>query len=218
MLLQTNSYIVPKEKRVEHARLLQRFRQCLAKLGCDQFECYEQTGTNWSGGESSNRFVQIMRFRDRKHQLQVQESERNDPTAQGLIREFCELINFPYQQQQGYFAVGFYTSVLPVAASRLPGNGPEAARQLEHEPAADATPEAESEPDIASEGNSEPEVLDAPEEEAALDAPADLLQPTPDSDVATADFGEPLDIDALLLDDDKPETAQPHSTSDKPPN
>ena len=104
MLLQTNSYIVPKEKRTEHARLLARFRHTLAKLGCDQFECYEQTGTNWSQGESSNRFVQIMRFRDRKHQQQVQAAERTDPTAQGLIKEFCELINFPYQQQQGLFA------------------------------------------------------------------------------------------------------------------
>src|SRR5438876_5071400 len=120
MLLQTNSYIVPKEKRTEHARLLARFRHTLAKLGCDQFECYEQTGTNWSQGESSNRFVQIMRFRDRKHQQQVQAAERTDPTAQALIKEFCELINFPYQQQQGYFAVGYYNSVLPVSASRTP--------------------------------------------------------------------------------------------------
>src|SRR3954447_359388 len=118
MLLQTNSYIVPKEKRTEHARLLARFRHTLAKLGCDQFECYEQTGTNWSQGESSNRFVQIMRFRDRKHQQQVQAAERTDPTAQALIKEFCELINFPYQQQQGLFAVGFYNSVMPVALAR----------------------------------------------------------------------------------------------------
>jgi hypothetical protein len=82
------------------------------------FECYEQTGTNWTTDESKNRFIQIMRFRDRKHQQQVQQAERNDPTAQALIKEFCELINFPYQQQQGYFAVGFYTSVLPGAAPR----------------------------------------------------------------------------------------------------
>ena len=122
MLLQTNAYFVPPEKRTEHARLLQRFRHCLARLGCDQFECYEQTGTNWTAGESKNRFIQIMRFRDRKHQQQVQAAERNDPQAQSLIKEFCELINFPYQQQQGYFAVGFYTSVLPVAALRIAQN------------------------------------------------------------------------------------------------
>jgi hypothetical protein len=118
MLLQTNAYFVPPEKRNEHARLLQRFRHCLARLGCDMFECYEQTGANWTTDESKNRFIQIMRFRDRKHQQQVQQAERNDPTAQALIKEFCELINFPYQQQQGYFAVGFYTSVLPGAAPR----------------------------------------------------------------------------------------------------
>jgi hypothetical protein len=120
MLLQTNSYIVPKEKRAEHARLLQRFRQTLARLGCDHFEAYEQVGSNWSGSETTGRFVQIMRFRDRKHQQQVQAAEKSDPSAQALIREFCELINFPYQQQQGLFAVGFYSSALAIAPTRVP--------------------------------------------------------------------------------------------------
>jgi hypothetical protein len=59
-----------------------------------------------------------MRFRDRKHQLAVQNAEKTDAAAQQLIAEFCELINFPYQQQQGLFAVGFYQSVLPVAPAR----------------------------------------------------------------------------------------------------
>jgi hypothetical protein len=141
MLLQTNSYIVPKDKRAEHARLMRRFRQVLAKLGCDMFEVYEQVGTNWgSGGESNGRYVQIMRFRDRKHQVAVQSAERNDPNAQQLIAEFCELVNFPYQQQQGFFAVGFYTSVLPVAPARVRGAG-EAPPSDEPEPAADDTAE-----------------------------------------------------------------------------
>src|SRR3954463_4179027 len=119
MLLQTNSYVVPKEKRAEHARLVRRFKQTLNRLGCDHFEAYEQVGSNWSGGETTGRFVQIMRFRDRKQQLAVQAAERSDPTAQQLIKEFCELINFPYQQQQGLFAVGFYTGVLPAAAGMI---------------------------------------------------------------------------------------------------
>src|SRR5277367_3913054 len=119
MLLQTNSYIVPKDKRAQHARLVQRFRQTLSRLGCDHFEAYEQVGANWSPADTTGRFVQLMRFRDRKHQLAVQGAERNDPTAQGLIKEFCELINFPYQQQQGLFAVGFYHSLLPSLTPRL---------------------------------------------------------------------------------------------------
>ena len=118
MLLQTNSYIVPKDKRAEHARLLRRFRASLAKLGCDSFEVYEQVGSNWTTGEPTGRYVQIMRFRDRRHQLSVQAAERSDPVAQAIIAEFCQLINFPYQQQQGLFAVGFYNSVLPVAPAR----------------------------------------------------------------------------------------------------
>jgi hypothetical protein len=118
MLLQTNSYVVPKDKRNEHARLVRRFRQSLAKLGCEHFEVYEQVSQNWGGQDSGGRFVQIMRFRDRRHQLDVQAAERTDPAAQALIQEFCELINFPFQQQQGLFAVGFYNSVLPTGPSR----------------------------------------------------------------------------------------------------
>jgi hypothetical protein len=113
MLLQTNSYIVPKERRSEHARLMRRFRQVLGRLGCDDFEVYEQTAANWTGAaEGSQRFVQLMRFRDRKHHAALQAAERGDPAAQQLIAEFCEMVNFPYQQQHGFFAVGFYTSVL----------------------------------------------------------------------------------------------------------
>ncbi len=124
MLLQTNSYIVPKEKRAEHARLLTRFRQTLAKLGCDHFEAYEQVGANWGSGESTGRFVQIMRFRDKKHQQEVHAAERTDASAQTLIKEFCDLINLPYQQQQGLFAMGFYMSVLAVAPTRVPSAMP----------------------------------------------------------------------------------------------
>ncbi len=140
MLLQTNSYIVPKEKRAEHARLLRRFRQTLARLGCDHFEVYEQVGSNWSGTEATGRYVQIMRFRDRRHQQQVQAAERTDPQAQGVIREFCQLINFPYQQQQGLFAIGFYSSVLPAMPARTDAAPGAEAEQLETagEEAADA--------------------------------------------------------------------------------
>jgi hypothetical protein len=118
MLLQTNSYVVPRDRKGEHGRLVRRFRQTFARLGCDSFEVYEQVGANWSAGESSGRYVQIMRFRDRRHQLAVQEAERNDPDAQALIAEFCDLINFAYQRQQGLFAVGFYIGVLPSAPRR----------------------------------------------------------------------------------------------------
>jgi hypothetical protein len=115
MLLQTNSYIVPPDKRAEHARLMRRFRHALHQVGCDNFEVYEQVGANWGGNTTSGRFVQIMRFRDRRHQQAVQAAERNDPAAQQLIAEFCDLINYPQQQQQQQFVVGFYSSALPVA-------------------------------------------------------------------------------------------------------
>lgn len=124
MLMQTNSYIVPKERRDEHTRLVQRFRQTLMRLGCDHFETYEQVGVRWSDEQGNGRFVQIMRFRDRKHQQAVEAAERSDPTAQALIREFCELVNLPYQQQQGLFAVGFYKSILQPVVRTKPAAGP----------------------------------------------------------------------------------------------
>jgi hypothetical protein len=119
MLLQTNSYIVPREKRADHSRLLARFRQTLLRLGCDSFEVYEQVGSSWTG-DTTGRYVQLMRFRDKKQQQMVQEAERTDPAAQQLIKEFCELINFPYQQEHGIFAVGFYNSVLPQGPAPTP--------------------------------------------------------------------------------------------------
>ncbi|HSU66562.1 MAG TPA: hypothetical protein VLJ39_06810 [Tepidisphaeraceae bacterium] len=131
MLLQTNSYIVPKEQYAAHARLLTEFRQTLARLGCDDVEVYEQVGANWDTTQSTGRFVQILRFRDRTHQLAVQEAERRDREAQARITEFCELINFPYQQEHGFFTVGFYTDALsehladPVPQEEAPGLGAE---------------------------------------------------------------------------------------------
>src|SRR5688572_10636631 len=118
MLLQTNSYIVPKDKRSEHARLVRKFRQTLHPLGCDHYDVYEQVGSNCAGGDATGRFVQIMRLRDRKHQQAVQAAEKSDAAAQQLIAEFCALINFPYQQQQGLFAIGFYTSALGTRSPR----------------------------------------------------------------------------------------------------
>src|SRR5262249_49345402 len=108
-------------------------------------------------------------------------------TAQALIKEFCELINFPYQQQQGYFAVGFYTSVLPVAALRVVPSEESAEAAL-------PAPTEEVEPE-----HTEPE---------AAPAAPDALQPEGDSEVATADFGDVLDIDKELgLTDSQPQSA-----------
>jgi hypothetical protein len=115
MLLQTNSYIVPKDKRTEHARLVKQFKQVMSRLGCDDFEVYEQAGPNWST-EVGGRFVQIMKFRDREHQRSIREAEQSDAAAQELVREFIELINFPYQHQQGLATTAFYVGVVSQTA------------------------------------------------------------------------------------------------------
>jgi hypothetical protein len=183
MLLQTNSYIVPKDKRAEHARLLRRFRATLAKLGCDSFEVYEQVGSNWSTGEPTGRYVQIMRFRDRRHQLAVQAAERSDSVAQAIIAEFCQLINFPYQQQQGLFAVGFYHSVLPAAPAR---------------------------PQPAGEGAAVAEAAGAAEEEAADQAAAasDVVEEYAVEEAAAAEAAPEADEPAGDLESDHAEAVQ----------
>jgi hypothetical protein len=185
MLLQTNSYIVPRDRRMEHARLLRRFRQTLLRLGCDHFEVYEQVGTNWNTGETTGRFVQIMRFRDRKHQLAVQAAERTDPTAQALVREFCELINFPYQQQQGLFAVGFYTSFLRMPPQRTTtATAVDAGQEHEH--------------DQSSEG---PDVLPMPQESSdeAIEMRDALEEPLEGEEAE----GEDPSLDSILPPDEE---------------
>jgi hypothetical protein len=197
MLLQTNSYIVPAEKRVEHQRLLKRFRHVMIKLGCDSFDTFEQVGPNWAGNETTGRFVQIMRFRDHQHQRAVQAGERSDPTAQALIAEFCDLINLPYQQQQGLFAIGFYRSV---AGTSGPGqHAPQAAAPVEDPSYEEATAETPAEPEAAVEP--EPELAPESTEEAVGEVDDLRNEPQPDAgNNDPADLAE-FDIEALAEDE-----------------
>ena len=219
MLLQTNSYVVPKDRRSEHTRLLRKFRQTLLRLGCDSFEVYEQVGPNWAPGEATGRFVQIMRFRDRAQQLAVQDGEKNDPIAQQLIQEFCALINFPYQQQQGLFAVGFYTSALPVAPPRANPNPRPSAQAAEPQSqpqstAGDDSPQQSAQPQSAMLELPPPAASNAPAEQGSsmLDlealapaeespAPLRLTSDTADevieSDVTTTDQSEAVEDDVV---------------------
>ena len=123
MLLQTNSYIVPRDRRMEHARLLRRFRQTLMRLGCDHFEVYEQVGANWSTAESTGRFVQIMRFRDRRHQMAVQSAERSDPGAGGHSR-VLRPHQFSISAAAGAFRGGFLRQLFEDGAAAVWGLGP----------------------------------------------------------------------------------------------
>ncbi len=195
MLLQTNSYIVPKDKRAEHQRVLRRFRQTLKRLGCHHFEVYEQVGPNWASSEASGRYVQILRFADRKHQLSVQQAERSDPAAQAVIADFCDLINFPYQQQQGLFAVGFYTSVLPVAPLR--GDRGELIPTVEHE-GSDPAPDLSAEPpsDDADPPPEEPMTDDTPTPAGPVPTPA---PPPPRARAATVERHHEM-IDSVTID------------------
>ena len=102
MVLQTNSYVVPKERRSEHTRLVRRFRQVLLPLGCDQFEVYEQDGTNWTSDQSSGRFVQIMRFRDRKHQLAIQPASGMTRQPRQSLPSSASSSIFPINSSRGY--------------------------------------------------------------------------------------------------------------------
>jgi hypothetical protein len=185
MLLQTNSYIVPPDKRAEHARLMRRFRQALHKVGCDNFEVYEQVGANWGGTTTTGRFVQIMRFRDRRHQLAVQNAERNDAAAQQLIAEFCELINYPFQQQQQQFVVGFYSSALPVAPALQPQQSTDAPADADPE-TAEVTLDHPAAPDAAQPAHPGDE-LHAVELEDSSEKPVEATSAPQASDEALAE-------------------------------
>jgi hypothetical protein len=121
MLLQTNSYLVPPDRRAEHARLVHRFRQVMRRLGCLSFEVYEQTGPDWAPMRDASRFVQIMRFRDRRHQLLVQAAERADPAARALIDEFCAVVDLASQQERGSYTASYYRAMGPVGDDGPPG-------------------------------------------------------------------------------------------------
>jgi hypothetical protein len=153
MLLQTNSYIVPSDKRGEHERLIRRIRQSLLRIGCDCFEVYEQVGANWAPIKGGARFIQIMRFRDRQQHHDIQEAEKSDQGLQDLINEFMELIDLPQQQSQGLFATGHYSlSKATPAHTASDNNAPPA-------PADEAGTERELEPPEdhdAAGGNSKP--------------------------------------------------------------
>jgi hypothetical protein len=110
MLVQTNSYIVPRDRRIEHDRLMRRMTQVLARLGCPSFEVYEQMTPGWGPTRGDVRCVQVLRFRDRQHHQAVQEAERADPAAQELVREFCALVGLEAQQAQGLFLTEYLAS------------------------------------------------------------------------------------------------------------
>ncbi len=212
MLLQTNSYIVPRDKRMEHARLLRRFRQVLLRLGCDHFEVFEQVGANWSTSDSTGRFVQIMHFRDRKHQLAIQAAERGDPTAQVLLKEFCDLINLPYQQQQGLFAVGFYTSFL-----RMPQRSESAGARGQAAPEPPSQDETIGQPDAAA----PPESMGMSgiaEQAAGTTEPGELDLGAEGDDPAAGD-ADPLDSQSVFLppdNNDGPEDSSDPAESSPP--
>ena len=144
MLLQTNSYVVPRDKREEHERLIRRIRQAMLRIGCDQFEVFEEVGANWAAMKGGERFIQVMRFRDRQHHREIQEAEKSDPGVQQLISQFMELVDLPEQQVQGSFVMGYFSRVAggaemqggsaPVTQQR-PGEhvGPVRELEMEHE-------------------------------------------------------------------------------------
>ena len=103
MLLQTNSYIVPADRRADHARLIRKFRQALSRIGCDQFEVYEQVGPNWSPGAMREICPESCAFATasinkpcRRLKETIQDRSKSSPN-------FATLINFPYQQQARLF-------------------------------------------------------------------------------------------------------------------
>jgi hypothetical protein len=145
MLLQTNSYLVPHEKRDEHTQLMRRFRQLMLQLGCDHFEVHEQVDANWNQ-PGTGRFVQILRFHDRRHYRAVRAAEQQSALAQELIREFCMLVDLPGQQAQGSFTNQHYRQVLWDVDEHAAENQPQQSGQLPSAGASGVAPQSTDHP------------------------------------------------------------------------
>jgi hypothetical protein len=122
MLLQTHAYTVPRDRREQHARLMKRLQDAMRRLG-GHFEVYEQVGPGFDlSPDPTGRFVQVMRFKDRRHLAQVQQAERNDAVCQALLIEFCQLVDYSGQLQGGSFVPGYYAGVsVPESTQTPPG-------------------------------------------------------------------------------------------------
>lgn len=113
MLLQTNAYSLPRDKKDQHARLVKRFEDCFRRLGAS-FEVYQQVDAGFKdqADQNSLRFVQLMKFKDEKHLASVRAAEVSDAACTQLIKDFCELIDYSGQVQSGLFLPGYYASVV----------------------------------------------------------------------------------------------------------
>lgn len=111
MLLQTHAYVVPRDRRDQHARLMRRLQDAMRRIGAS-FEVFEQVGPGFAASdEGSGRYVQVMRFRDRRHLQAVQTAEKTDPAVQALIIEFCSLVDYQGQLATGTFMPGYYAAI-----------------------------------------------------------------------------------------------------------
>ena len=149
MLLQTNSYLVPRDRLAAHDELMARFRRCFERLGvrAGQFEVYRQTSDDFAEDRSipAVRCVQMMRFATTDEHEQVRNREFDDPEAQSLIIELSRLVDLPAQQRSGHFGGGFYSD-------RLDDAEPEAA--------AEALEEGNDDPEVGPDDETEDDVLD----------------------------------------------------------
>ncbi len=190
MLLQTNSYTVPRDKRAEHARLMKRFKKTLGLLGCDHFEVYEQVGNNWNNSKATGRFVQIMRFRDRAHYESVQESERTDINSQQLIQEFCDLVDIDQQKEEGHYATGFYSSAIPSAATRVRMSRESEPEEVEEESLAE---EAEAlDLETPADGDAWAEPAEEEEPVAAMEQMFDQEDPAVEEEAVEEEEAQPM--------------------------
>ncbi len=115
MLLQTNSYLVPRDRMAAHDELMRRFAACFARLGVAEgaFELFRQTSAEYrpDTAAAAQRVTQILRFDDRKQQEAVHEAEAHDAEAAALVGELRKLVDLDEQAARGHFTSSYYASV-----------------------------------------------------------------------------------------------------------
>lgn len=92
-------------------------QDAMRRIGAN-VEVYEQVGPAFSPAEeATGRYVQVIRFRDRRHLVAVQAAEKSDPVLQSIIAEFVVLVDLAGQQAAGTYLPGYYSAVTPADGS-----------------------------------------------------------------------------------------------------
>ncbi|MEM7808642.1 MAG: hypothetical protein AAF561_11060 [Planctomycetota bacterium] len=116
MLLQTNSYLVPRHRLREHDDLMRQFVACFRRLGVADgaFEVFQSLDHEYRQHDNQphQRITQILRFRDHDQQQAVHRAEASDPEAAELVEKLRRLVDLDEQAARKQFTSNYYGQII----------------------------------------------------------------------------------------------------------